>query len=275
MAYKNTKRGIKKKERQKRLLVSFVVFLILLFISFFVLMRMDWIQNKVITIEGNSFVTETAIRDVAKESMRGNSFFVLPKTNTFFLNKKAIRDSVISSFPEIHDVALDRKGVSELHMIISERAEEYLLCQKELCYSFDANGYVFKKALKTLSEVDYYFTSNKDYKISENLFNTNIITEIDILVTSLKKKGLDIQKVHEQSEFTNVLVTKQGTRILIPALDSYDEIYSILVKLTNTQDFLLDKEENDFKSNFAYVNVQFGKKIFSCLQGEECENNYR
>ncbi len=234
---------------------------------------MDFLQVDRITIEGNEFVTTEDLSQQTERELEGTHMLFVPKKNTLFLPKREIIANLQNSFTEIESASIDRKGLGHIVLGITERVETNVFCQGEICLSFDSEGLLFKEALRKEGEI--YFTSREEHAVGDIYLNKDVHLELAILIDSVQKKGLDIVRVSQYSDFTIVLVTKQGTRVLVPLIDSYDDIYSTFVKLLNTEEFTLSKEERDFRSPYAYINMQFGNKIFSCVRGEECENNYR
>ena len=274
MAYKNNKRVVKKNKQRKRLFVSFLVLCVLLFIGFLFLMRIDALQINTITIEGNSFVQTEDIRTKVEDSLLDSTLFVIPGSNTLFISKQDIRDSVVNSFTEVESISLDRIGFTGLNVLVQERNAQFTYCQ-DVCYSFDGSGFLFKQTELASTTNSYVFSSKKGYSLGDTFLSKRVVSELTILLNSINKKGLTIERIEEQSDFTLSLITKSGTRLLLPKTDSYDELYSLFVKLLNTEEFKLDSETGDFKTPYEYINMQFGKKVFSCLKGEECASNYK
>ena len=275
MAYTRSKKNKKKQEKKRKLIIIFSILLFLICVGFVFLMRTEHIQISTVEITGNGFVQEVSLRNVVEKNLYGDSLLFIPKTNILFLQNNRIENEILEGFMEVEDVSVNRSGLKSIEVLVTERLDEYVLCQEGSCFSFDESSFIFMESVRSIEEIPYYFSSTKTYSIGDNFLNAGTILEISILIDSLEKKGLDIVEVHEYTDFTYVLKTKKGTKILVPAQDAYDDIYSILVKLFNTEDFLLDKDAEDFRKDFAYINVQFGKKIFSCLVGEECEINYQ
>ncbi len=275
MVYKNNKRAVKRNKQRKRLFISFLVLCLVVLAVFVYVMRIEALQIQTISVVKNQFVqTETIVAE-AQTSLLGNRVFVIPKSNTIFLSKKDIARELTKRFTEIESLKITRNGLTGLEIDVKERDASYTLCQTENCYYLDRTGVVFKIIEGKAQEGAPIFTSNKTYSIGEIYLNEQIISELGILVDSISGKGLEIVTIEEYSEFTMALITRQGTRLLLPKTTSYDELYSLLVKLLNTESFKVSKDTKDFKVDYAYINLQFGKKIFSCVSGEVCAVNYR
>ena len=274
MAYSNNKRAAKKKEYKKRLLVSFFVLCLILLGVFVFTMRLSAFQISTITINETEYVEKGELIEFVNNELLGTKFIAIPKSNVLFLDKKNIQERVISVFTEVDKVNLDRRGLNEIHVDIEEKVYTHVLSSQKTPYSLDPTGGVFRVGYEEIS-TGLRFSSNKEYKVGDQFLSEQEIKELEILSDSLILKGLVIKEIQEYSDFTLALITKQNTRILIPRTTSYDDIYSTFVKLLTTQEFSLNKEARDFKSDYAYINMQFGNKIFSCLVGDECEGNYR
>ena len=274
MAYKNNKRAVKKNKQRKRLFVSFLVLCGLLGIGFLFLMRIEILQIKSVVVTGNSFVPTEDIKISIDPLFSESHFFVIPGTNSLFFSRSSAERVLLDMFREIESVSVNRVGFTGLDVVVSEREARYVYC-KDTCYSFDASGLLFKDLALEDQSPRYVFTSKKTHDMGDIYLGPHVISELDVLLDSINKKGLEIRQIQEQSDFTIALITKQGTRVLVPKMSSYDQVYSLFVKLLNTEEFKLGSDSNDFKKAYAYINMQFGKKIFSCLRGEECANNYK
>lgn len=276
MAYnRSKKRTARKQAHFKKRLFVLLFLLICLSIALVFLLRASFGHVKTITIVGNNHVAELDIKQIIHEKISGSYLGIIPKKQIGLIDDQLIRDTLVSRYSEIQDVLITREGLTELVVNVDERTDTYIYCD-EVCYSFDAKGYLFREpSAEELKKEFIKYTSKNNYKITEEFLSERILSELQVLLDSLEGKGLEITKVHELSAFTLQLFTNKGVKILIPRQDSYDEVYSTLIKLFATSEFTLDKENKDFQKDYVYINIQFGNKVFSCLMGDECTSNYK
>jgi len=275
MPYTSKKRTVKKREMRKRkiLFVLFSLFFLLVLTVF--VMRMSWIQIETVLVFGNNDVSRSTIVNEVNTHTRGSYAGIIPKTNILLLNTEKISKIITNSHSEISSTDIKKKDLQVLEIHVVERDDTYLFCQKEDCFSVDGSNYIFKKSGRNTSDSNYFFTSYKQYAIDDTLLEFVDLQELDVLIQSLEIKELNIVQVKELSPFTIGLVTKGGTVLLVEKSDNFDEIYSTIVKLLQVKDFSVNKGKGEFEKNYAYINLQFKNKIFSCLKGEACVDNYK
>ena len=273
--YTPSARKKKKRKNKVRSRALFGLALITLFLALGYLLSLSpYAQIKSIVVEGNEILTSKDISSSITRIMRDDRSILRPQTSFVFFDNKGAESILEEAYPEIEEVSIKNFLSRTITVTINERQESYVFCKEDFCYSMDKDGLIYRSVEKEKEE-QQAFSSRRDLNIGDVVMVGSQLSGLSDLVNALENENLDIVEINDYSPQTRVLVTKQGTIILIPFSESYDETFSLLKKMLGTSPFRTSMETSDFVSDYIYINAQFGKKIFSCLRGEICADNYK
>ena len=274
MAYRAQARSVKKKKKKvlkKRVILLFVIFLGL--IATYIGARIPYTEIQGMIVKGNNLVLSADILEQAEAIVSDDTSIFFPQKQLVFFDTATAEKSLTQIFPEISDVKIRKNANATITIDVTERIPKYTYCFGELCYEMDLGGTIFRTKEIPTEEI-LVFSSRTELEIDNTYLSQDKLEQLVKLVEALENEDLMIERIYDYSVRTHMLVTGQGTRILIPKEDTYDDVYSLMKKMMESGGFVTLKDTKDFRDNYAYINVQFGKKIFSCMRGEECESNY-
>jgi len=274
MVYRAQARSVKKKKKKvlrKRVVLLLIVFLGL--VATYIGARVPYTETQGVIIKNNNLVLSMDILEHVETIMSNDDSIFFPQKQFVFFDSAMAEESITRAFPEISNTSIQKNANLTVTVDVTERIPTYTYCSDESCYEMDLGGTIFRtKENPTGSAL--IFSSRTKLGIDDRYLSEDKLDQLTQLVGALETENLAIYQIYDYSVRTYMLVTGQGTRIFIPKEDTYDDIYSLMKKMIESGGFGTLKETQDFKDTYAYINVQFGKKIFSCMKGEVCESNY-
>jgi len=274
MVYRAQARSVKKKKKKvlrKRVVLLLIVFLGL--VATYIGARVPYTETQGVIIKNNNLVLSMDILEHVETIMSNDDSIFFPQKQFVFFDSAMAEESITRAFPEISNTSIQKNANLTVTVDVTERIPTYTYCSDESCYEMDLGGTIFRtKENPTGSAL--IFSSRTKLGIDDRYLSVDKLDQLTQLVGALETENLAIYQIYDYSVRTYMLVTGQGTRIFIPKEDTYDDIYSLMKKMIESGGFGTLKETQDFKDTYAYINVQFGKKIFSCMKGEVCESNY-
>ncbi len=274
MAYIQSKRRKRRKTNLfKRRFIALFVCLFFIFGLFVASLHLAFWRIANVDIEGVERVDPIMIQQEVVSLVKKDEFNIIPTDNILFVNKEKIRTFLQDKYPQVLSVEVNRNFFSSLGLRIIEREPKSVFCTKDACFWIDESGILFEETV-LLDKQRPIYSSARVLDLGDEFMSKDSLEELEVLISSLNKRGLVVEKVREISSHTIVLTIENGTKLVIKKEDSYDDVYNTLVKLLDLDAFRIDKKEGMFKNEFSYINLKFGNKIFYCLRGAECESNY-
>ncbi len=140
----------RRRNRRRRVLTALGVIFVLLSAGIIYEFRQSAVRISRIEIFG----ADQSLADIARTTMQGNYFGVIPRDSTFFFPGSRIRSDIIAAHPDIAAVSIFRNGLSGLSIKVNDRVPVGRWCGlapsgegvDEYCYVFDANGLIFAAA---------------------------------------------------------------------------------------------------------------------------------
>ena len=225
-------------------------------------------------VEGGILVDTNEVLGVVKNMTVGKGSIFAPQDSIVFVQTDLIEKKLSEQFPEIDTVEVSRSMGGVLNVAIVERDNAYVYCNVR-CHSVDESGFIYHENGLLEEEIDAVVFKTRTLRmVGETVISGNEMSELVVLVNNLQQENLSIKAIYDYSPQTRALITNNGTKILIPKSELYDEAFTLLKKMLTTAPFRTTQETKDFVETYEYINAQFGKKIFSCEVGAVCANNY-
>lgn len=271
---------LKKSHRKRNFGVAllYIVSFIILIVGLSLFFRIKGLQFDQIEISGNKVINKEEIEEVLREELKGNYFFLFPKSNSLIYPRVKIYNKLIFTFPRIENLFIYTEKLKTLKIEIEERAGYYLYCgseppeenQKvgENCYFVDQNGYIFDRAP--------YFSGNIYFKYYKDLgeetlgpsgLNLMKKEEFERLNNFIEgTKGLEFNPTHLFIDFNNTgyLYLEEGKNQTSPKI-----IFKNEENLDKTlENLTLAMKEIEFKDeiikgydNLLYIDTRFKDKV--------------
>lgn len=272
-----------RKARRKRLTISLVLWSVFVASLMFLVVEivdLPELRIETVSFSGNRVLIEEALFAVVEPHLEGNHAFFFPKRNSFLYPREAIEASLLESFVKIESVRVDRRGLSRIHIAITEREPFALWCAPQgtrSCYFVDETGIAF--ALAPRLSGGSFVAHHKDMPIDPlgmHITSEEHFRELASLTEFLMTLGLTARRITWKPGFLDVLVhvkTSAGdyeTSIFIPEQAPYEQSLNSLASILDGFDF----------TNVEYIDVRFENKVFYKeleamsyeLEGEEIES---
>ena len=211
------------------------------------------------------------LKNTATNFISGYRFFVFPKSNIFFINKKELSDLFLDQFPRLETVSIDKQFFNNrIELTVTERGADYLWCSASgECFFMSNNGLIFEKA--SFSESEYLLSSGNWLEPKNRFIFKGILTGDPVM-----KSFVSSDKMQAYEKFIE-LFKNAGIEIMSIDIKSFDKA----VAQSDVGDIFFNPEETDFSEavknavllineeraknsnvKFNYIDTRFGNKIF-------------
>ncbi len=213
-----------------------------------------------IEISGYGRVPEDEIRTSVQTTISGFYLGVIPKSHTLFYPNRALKESLLKSFPTFSGVSVSLRSLSLLHVAVHEREPKAMFCATvQDCFLIDGTGFAFTRA-EAPTEPLYY---RLEREASTPLLGTHIMTEEKLtsllrFLKNLEEAGLNPEKVVQKEQQELEVVLKDGTRLLLRE-GEYDRVLVKLKALIGERDLLPQKQGVPVVD---YIDLRYGNKIY-------------
>jgi len=258
MNYRRSHRLKTKKPKLKTLFFSFLfIFSIGLLIYFFLFS--DFFTLKNITISGNNKISQEEILIKAQEEINTKKFQII-SNNLLLFDLENVKENILSSFPLVSNVKMDKKFPNAINISISERMGKVIFCGffndnfLEECFVVDSEGIVFEE----FSVEDQLLPKIRNVDFQEALILGNQIIEKKLLSTILNF-NLGVEDINIQLKEFLIISDIRINAITLEGWEIYfnpkEDIEWQLTKLDAVLDKKISLEE---RKDLEYVELRFG-----------------
>lgn len=231
-----------------------------------------------IEITGAGSVSTDAIRELVKEKLSGNYFFVYARENSYLYPQKEIEQTLLETFPRLASAEASRIDAHTIAIAVSERKPYALWCGDEFhvgqelsnCWFIDSAGFVFDHAPT--------FSSGVYMEVYGKLDEKN---KGEVLRGMLPKARFTMANTFAQmmraeiGEPAHIALKKEGElEIAIRSSTQHPFLSGVSIRFKDESSPItlitnlhasLDKEFSDnvaLKKKLLYIDMRFGNKIF-------------
>lgn len=261
--YNKASSRIKRRGKFKRNFFISIMFFLPFFLiaSIFLLSRSNFLKVKNFNISGTQSLSTDKLKEFINTNISGNKFLFVPKSNIFFVNKENLSSVIMSQFPRIEGVVINKNIINRnVSVSIKERTTDFLWCSpKEECFFMDKNGLVFEPTLKNQDKIIFMGG------ISENPLLKSFASKEEMdkyiqIIDVLKKSDIHISIIN--FEYLEKVVFKTNVGDVILSLN--DENLSDSVQ--NVLLLIQDSKSKNKNVTFQYIDARFGNKMFYKLK---------
>ena len=273
------------KKKNKVLLkriIKKIIFKFLLPVGFFFfvsvfLLNLNFFNIKKVKISGISFVSESKIQNIVDNELKGKYFNIYNKDNFIIFPKNKIEEKIKKEEKMVYGVDISYIDfMRNLEIKVEERNPEYLFCESvSNCFFMEDDGYIFDYFSKNKTKKE-----KKDFIVFEGkkrdklYFLSSVeMEDVNYLVQEIKKNGLKIISIQKKDGLF-IFKINGGTKIIFLRKQKVSKIFETIQKLLIKKDFEIDKKEKRFLKDIVYINLSYDQRIFYCMKGDVCENNY-
>jgi hypothetical protein len=263
--------GVPKRDSQKKKsgfshLLFWMMLLIFIGVSAYLLLFSPLMEIDTVSSDGNQDISSEEIAVQAKKAMEGKYFGYLSKKNFFLVNKGEIDAALKSTFNRLEVASIEKKFPKAILIKVRERHPELVWCSGGVCYLIDNEGMAYSGATGTDEELR---SQNFLTVIDENARPVEIgNTVIDGgYIDFLKKISLtlrdDLQLETEGSFYTPAIASheaivkiKEGWLLKMNSAISPDETKKIILTL-------FEKElPADKRQSLDYLDLRVKNKVY-------------
>lgn len=234
-------------------------------------------QIDTIEIDGAHTVSVDAIREIIKNKLSGNYFFIYSRGNSYLFSRNEIEYALLETFPRLASAQVFRNGNHTIKVVVSERKPYALWCGEisdgsELpnCWFIDITGFVFDKAPAFSTGVYMEVYGKLDEKNNRDILrgvlpSVSFATANNFARLVRAEVGEPIRIAFKDEEEIN---------LTIQSSQPYPFLSGVIVRFKNENDpVLLLKnllvairaqfpESIALKKKLLYIDMRFGNKIF-------------
>jgi hypothetical protein len=244
-------------------LVALLVGIVVVLTGIVIIIRLQKVQVKTITVTGANVVDPADVSEFVKNQLQGNDLWLLPRTSIFIIPEGKLEREIKTNFPRLQTVAVSRQGFSKLTIAVTEYQGIYLWCTDDAhCDFMDQNGVVFSSAP--------YFSGNAYPKIfignTQSLpfqaLDANQLNDVNLLVERLPIINVVPQEFHfVTAHELDVDFNHDGhpAQLLFdPTFDINDSLEALYTGLRT--DPLMTKF-NDASQVLQYIDLRFQDRV--------------
>lgn len=257
--YKKSSSRIAKRNNARRVfgLILKIGLPIIFLVGIIFILRADFLQIKDIVVLGAETVSAENLKATVQNQTLGNRFFIIPRTNILFLSKDKLVDTLLTTFPRLEKVEINKQYFSKRIVLkVLEREADFLWCtSSEGCFYMNRSGLIFEKGEDDGSKFIFKGSVTGD-PIMQSFATQDKIQNYLGFVEKFKEFGIEATYINIESSDKGVLGTSMGEIFFSPT-----EVDLALV----AQNVLLLIDEIKSKNPnavFEYIDARFGNKMF-------------
>ena len=223
------------------------------------LLRANFLEVQDIEISGVEKAGEESIKKISLDFISGNYFYLIPKSNILFLNEEKLANILLTNFPRLKEVRVDKKVNKNIEIKVKERGGDFLWCRsEEECFNMSSDGLVFEKAeekTENKKEKIVFKGAIEGDPIRKNFATPETMQNYLGAIEILKNNKIEIFSISLELSDKAVFETSMGDIFLNPEEDM----------ILNAQNVVLLINEIRLKNpliSFQYIDARFGNKIF-------------
>ena len=253
-----------------------VLSLIIVAFAFYFFMFYSGVQVKNIVIHGNQKVASEDIENLILENINNKILSVgswkIDSKSIFLINSEKLDNQILTNFPVIKDVKIDKKYMQTLVVDINERIPDAIFCpsldraienEKGKCYFMDENGIIFEPLYVMPQNMIIVLQKINDSQVftGERVVQQNIMNLLSKVEKNLKDNfQIDLKEALITSPLRLNVNTGENWQIYFD-LDPNSDINSQLAKLN----LLLSGElSSDNRKNLRYIDLRPKDRAIVC-----------
>lgn len=264
------------KKRKKLIFLVFVSIslIFILLILLILVLHLSLFKINSINISGADSVSIQNIEKTVKSSIDGSYLYIIPRSSFIFYPKSEIRNILINDYPEIKDLDIKIKGLTNLNIDIDERKPEVIVCEGFRndendggCYYSDAGGFVYGKAASTTDSnyFKYYVNQNSTTTIMGSYFTRGTkFIELQKFIRDIANSGIKANGILVSDDNSYELYIENFDEsdaiVYFDDRTSFDKTLSNLVVFW--KNVVNKKIGLSVVPNFDYINLRFGNNVF-------------
>ncbi len=259
----------KKRRRKRRLLLGVgccLLFLVLVVGAVAGFRHPRFLIDRVI-VSGASVLEEEHLQIFAKEALRGNYLFIIPRRNTLVAPRGALERELRASFSRIQNVDVKVVFPDTLKIVLQEHQPYGLWCgerEKEIegCYFLSSSGYVYAEAPRFSDNIyiRYFGPLSNEQSVRAQFMRPETFEQVDRFRLAFEEIGLEPPRQIIASSTDDVtFVFSSGTRVFFDLSRPLEAVFA------DFETAILSSETELSLEGFPrleYLDLRFDDKMF-------------
>lgn len=250
--YRKPHRYKKKKPIYRSRFFWLVIFVLILFSSFFYLLFLaDFFQIEKINISGLQRVSEATLNSLINLHLENKILFFSTKS-IFLINSNKIKEEILKKIPLIAQIEIRRDFPNALYVSVIERKGLATFCQESTCFSLDKEGIIFEingvwqPLIKTL-------IPGNGVKLGDKVIGKDELAQL-LEINSYLEKNLNIpvKEFLISSPEKLEIITREGWKLYL------NHRQDIKWQLTKLKVLLDEKIPPEKRKNLEWIELRFG-----------------
>jgi len=248
--------------RRKRILKTSLILAVLAIVlgGLAYLSRLEAVVIGEISIEGNSITPTNSIEKIVEDGLAGAYFFVLPKNNSIFYPRRAIKEGILNEINRIREVELSVLDLKTLVVRVSEREPNATWCNQEGCYFMDPEGFVYSEAPEFSGDIFLkYYGDISGNPIGKRYLTEEYFESLSTFIEIVKDFGLEIVSI-SIDEFEDIEAgLKEGGEIIFNKTQDLNLLAGDINSIFSDESFKIEFESG---AELDYIDLRFGNKVY-------------
>jgi len=207
-----------------------------------------------IAVSGTEVLSPQLIGDKVEEILSGARFYIFPKDSIFLLSEGDVQQNLLSFFPRINSVSVERTGFQSIDVGISERVGVFMWCSGATstpCVTGDENGFLFAQDDQILTPVHGELLYDSA-PVGNIVFKEGAFAKVYSLTKALKGLGVEVTNILFRGEDEVSLTLHTGTTLEY-VLGEESQIAEAFPSVLDGIDTLEEIE---------YIDMRFGNRVY-------------
>ncbi len=215
------------------------------------------VQIQHVEITGNQKVAASTIEDLAWENINNRFLGLFASQSIFLEDPNALKATLLKRFPQIGDVRVQKKYLSTLSVVVSERQPFSVFCDSITnCFSIDTTGVIFEQVPTPISTMVITSDPAKtEIFAGEDVVNQKSMMAIEKIQTSLKQ-SFNINIAEALVSDPLIITTSEKWKIY------FDPNMDINLQLTKLTLLLKDQIPVGSRKGLQYVYLQYKDRAY-------------
>lgn len=282
-------RGVKTRRQKKRQwqVALFIVFVLVHWLALIYLLAQPlWPITQVEVVGNKKLVANELHQLVQKNFFDRDYFFIFPANNYFYLSTRQVAQSLLTHFPNLEKVSVEKNFSGVLRVVVVERQARALWCfispvtNEDDCYLLDRRGLAYERFISLSGLLPELRGGVIEPSLKQAVISPADLTQVLSLYQQVPKlmtkslpteAGWSVNRAEFLPAGDLALILDDGQRHDYRLLLSYrrpvaESLSALQIALT-TDDFL-----EEFKlrhQELSYLDLRFPGKVFYRFRGDE------
>lgn len=226
-----------------------------------------------VAVSGSNVVPSQSLEDAVRHQLQGKYAFVFPKDSIFLYSRGAIEKALLSLYPTLKTASVHAKDFHSISVVVSERVPKALWCGTDSsnptnpCLFLDENGlaYAYAPEYSGTTYTTYFGALAPSSALPKQFLSNDTFHSLSALIATFVQHVAPDALSHVSVDGNGdvSLQFEPGYHIRFSLHDDGGDIYNHFTVAQKAASF-----ENHPLSDFDYIDLRFGDKVYYKLKNE-------